>query len=136
MINFKEIIQDSELISAYLYANTPNYLYDKFRSSITILNLSKLESANLVNDLEYYLNRTEKSFNDYLIIHAILIALSFKAYDEVKGIFEQIHTFPINWARQLEEVILKNQVSFFEQNKEFPLNEDTIKSSTITYSND
>jgi hypothetical protein len=78
------ILNLGELKAALLFANTPVYLYTRFRKDYSVQLLAQQsETELLLADLDEILHIPAQSADDVVMIFALCIALSFKPFSEL-----------------------------------------------------
>ena len=95
------IINPEELSEQYLFANTPMYLYQKFRESDAVFELSNLNTSDIVKQYNEIAQRYPKTFKEIITAYALLISLSFKDYSEVKESLNKLEKNGLDWAPQI-----------------------------------
>jgi hypothetical protein len=90
----------------FILANIPMYIYKHFKEDSSIQFLSKKYSTN--EFIDFYNKLTENEItelDDIVIIYSILMAISFKNYNEINQFFEDIKPIEIRWFNKLKEII-------------------------------
>jgi len=109
MKDIKEIINVDSLIDYIGFANTPTYLYKRFRLDDSVADLSKLYSVEqLLAAFMSRINKEEESIEDLAILYACLFALIFKPVDEVYDIMKKMQTAPLRWADKISALYLSS----------------------------
>jgi len=97
----------------YVLANTPLFLYKRFREIAETRQLAAQHTAeDLVTAFNEHANRVGAPCeDDELRAYVALIALSFRERSEVVRSIERIRPQRLRWARQLLDVISEPQVA-------------------------
>jgi hypothetical protein len=103
------------LASAYMLANIPEYLYQKYRAEESVFLLAKQFTADqLVAEFQHILTSQETQEYDTITIYAIAIVLTFKKYDEAKPFFDRFRLTNIPWATQISDLFEKGARAEYE----------------------
>jgi hypothetical protein len=90
----------------YLIANTPFFLYKRFREVPESRSLAARHGASeLVTAFNEHANRVERSDEDVLRAYVALVALSFCNYEQVKAVSERLRPGRLNWGTRLLEIL-------------------------------
>jgi hypothetical protein len=88
-------------------SNTPAYLYKHYRADKSVYELSKNNTPELIDALRKIFKDVE-STEHLAKIYAIVIALTFKPYNEVKDFFEAFKDSGLMWAGKIAEIFFLN----------------------------
>lgn len=81
----------NQLRDIYLVSNTPSFLYETMRKSNIITNyLAKFDKATLFHEFSQRVEKPIVDVADIAILYALLIALSFKKDEDIKGFFKYV----------------------------------------------
>ena len=101
-------LDPKEIVTAYVYANTPMYLYRHLRS---IEPLRELATESSINSLvEEYNERTTKEKRteaDVAIAYAMLIAVTFLEYSEALAAFDRFDLCRLDWGRDVRDIFIR-----------------------------
>ena len=108
----KVSLNDNTLSDIVILANTPAFMFKRFRrdSSVQIL-ASRLSTPELANCANNFSMRQNRSFLDKVYAYAYLAALSFKPASDVRNELRHYPNLPIERSAELIKLILENAVS-------------------------
>ncbi len=102
------ILNFGELKAALLFANTPVYLYTRFRRDYSVQWLAQQnETGVLLADLDEALHTPEKSTDDVVKIFALCIALSFKPFSEL-GRLKDVSAQSLEWFTAIKALVMED----------------------------
>lgn len=102
------ILNFGELKAALLFANTPVYLYTRFRRDYSVQLLAQQnETGVLLADLDEALHTPEKSTDDVVKIFALCIALSFKPFSEL-GRLKDFSAQSLEWFTAIKALVMED----------------------------
>lgn len=96
-----------EVISTYLFANTPMYLYRRLRSNASIEQLAK--NTNLDVLLEEYNRRTsteERTAEEVAVAYALLVAVTFLRRSEPSTAFRDFDLSRLDWGKDIRDIFI------------------------------
>lgn len=97
------------LIDRLAFANTPSYLFKNFQMNSSVLLLSqKLTTEQLIENFRELKGKTEKSMEEWTMLYAVIVALTFKPLNEVRDFFTNLGKEDIKWADRLSELYFAN----------------------------
>lgn len=109
-MNKKNILNSNELQDLkeiFLVANTPSYLYKNFRQNNSINRLSqKYKTQELITYFESTAKSEKIVFDDVITIYALVVALSFKNYDEIKEFLIEMGKYRLEWLDEFKKNII------------------------------
>jgi hypothetical protein len=91
------------LTKAYLFANTPSYLYSRFRADDSVRNLGTTSTPDeLAQQFRERMNKSERSLEDAVIGYAVLVAVTFMTFADATSAFARIDIRRAEWGPQLK----------------------------------
>ena len=110
MIEFSEA-DTSELLGIFLVANTPNYVLKHFRSCSCVQRLC--DQYRTEEFVEWFAFRhapfsVSRIDEATVYAYALLVALSFKPFEEIISAFDQIDVSGLLWGNYIKEWIKKS----------------------------
>lgn len=104
--NILKNLDIKQLTKYYIYANTPPYLYKHFRENQSVKDLSDACTTDeLSKSLEELARSKQNNLEDFVAIYAIILALSYKPYSEIKAVLGRIENYEIDWKEDLLRII-------------------------------
>ncbi len=100
-----ERIDLKPLIEAYLFANTPMYLFRHFRENASLRELTQQTSVEALT--AEYIDRTRKewkSIEDIVVAYATLIAITFLEYGQALTVFESLDLSHLDWGEEIKDI--------------------------------
>lgn len=101
-------LDPKEIVTAYVYANTPMYLYQHLRS---IESLRELATESPISSLvEEYNEKTTKEKReeaDIAIAYAMLIAVTFLEYRKALDAFDRFDLSRLDWGRDIKGIFIR-----------------------------
>jgi len=108
-MNVKNETDFDYLMQISIIANTPNYLFKKFRAVDSIRTFSGKYSAELIfRQAEGLARKISNSFEDLVELFVLLVSLSYKPFNEIDNLFNTAEFKNIKWWRELKFLILQN----------------------------
>jgi len=102
------ILNFDELKAALLFANTPVYLYTRFRTDFSVKLLAlQYETPILLADLDETLHIQEKRTDDVVKIFALCIALSFKPFSELATL-KDFSSESLEWFGAIKALVMED----------------------------
>jgi hypothetical protein len=102
------ILNFGELKTALLFANTPVYLYTRFRTDYSVQLLAQqYETSILLSDLDEALHIPKKSTGDVVKIFALCIALSFKPFSELARL-KDFSSESLEWFEAIKALVMED----------------------------
>jgi len=108
-MEIKTEIDIESLRQWYLFANTPYYLYRHFKEDPGLGDLAQKYKSNhkiLLEAFEESLKRDLHVFDNVVEVYALIMVLSFFDTPEVITFFEKLEQYPLQWAKDLNEIYL------------------------------
>ncbi len=105
VMGLTERIDLKPLVEAYLFANTPMYLFRHFRENASLRELTQQTSVEALT--AEYIDRTRKewkSIEDIVVAYAILIAITFLEYGQVLTVFESLDLSHLDWGEEIKDI--------------------------------
>ena len=120
------------LTEAYLFANTPIYLFRRFRENSSLRELAKHTTVEELTT--EYINRTtkaEKSIEDVVVAYSLLIAITFLEYDKAVATFESIDLSRLDWGEEIKHIFRETMpvVNYFSASITPEVNPNSITKS-------
>lgn len=100
----------NKISSVLAFANTPYYIFKHLKKESSILNLNRfLETEEIVHVLGLLIEKEEKSKDDYIVLYALLIALTIKP-DEIALDFlrQTSQDTKVYWYKELIHIYLSS----------------------------
>jgi hypothetical protein len=99
----------SPLYELYMYANTPLFMYRRFREVAAVERLAKDQSAHdLVAAWNMYACKQERTVEDEVRAYAALVALSFvEDYQAVTTALAAAHMGVLRWDMDIKDAVLR-----------------------------
>ena len=98
-------IDIQSLFDAYLFANTPLYLYRHFRRNASIKELAENnEIKSLVNEYNRRTAKKKKALEDVVVAYSILTALTFLEYQQALAAFDMIDLSKLDWGNEIKDI--------------------------------
>lgn len=98
-----------QINSAYLFANTPKYLYRHLRHIQSVQELSKNTTLqNLVDEYNEITSPTRKSSEDVAIAYALLIMVTFWEYQKALVAFGKFDLSRLEWGNDIKDIFVTN----------------------------
>jgi hypothetical protein len=92
----------ASLKDSFVFANTPSFLYKKFRSEASVQNLAENCSSNeLVASFDELAKQKRRDLDGVVELYAIISALSLQDSPEAKRFFETLDKTGIPWGDEL-----------------------------------
>ncbi len=105
--NLYKILNISALIEIYALANTPHYLYEKFKEQDSLVNISKKYNSSEITEVFYKLLENKISnISELVFAYALIVSLTNKPYKEVKTFFEGLAEINIKWFDKISDIYL------------------------------
>jgi hypothetical protein len=102
------ILNFDELKAALLFANTPVYLYTRFRTDYSVQLLAQqYETSVLLSDLDEALHIPEKSTDEVVKIFALCISLSFKPFSELARL-KDFSSESLEWFGAIKALVMED----------------------------
>src|ERR1043166_4581759 len=99
----------NRLEQLFLVSNTPMFLYKGFQRDNSVQQLSlKLSTREQIDGFEALYGKANKSGSEYVMLYAILIALTFKSDSDTKAFFKNIAHLDLRWAKNISAIYLSN----------------------------
>lgn len=93
------------LTNAYLFANTPMYLYRHFRRNTSLKELAENNpTQRLVDEYNRRTDKKTKSTKDIAIAYSILIAITFLEYKQALAAFDTINLSRLDWGNDIKDI--------------------------------
>jgi len=93
----------------YLFANTPLYLYKHFREEQSVQVLaSTYSSSQLIKSFSGVAAQGLNNIDDLIRLYAIIFALTFKDYSDVRSFFENLAEYPLKWSSEIRNIYLNS----------------------------
>lgn len=110
MINPKDI-RFEELIQMYMVANTPSYLFRRFRSTTLVQELGRSSAVDeLVQYIVRFLSIKSPSLEETVLCYATTVALASKTADGVKSVLNEFDGHIPSWLHELLLLGVSNNV--------------------------
>jgi hypothetical protein len=94
-----------EFINFYVAANTPKYLYNRFRSNEILFNFAKNNSiGNLAKEYNMLTNKPERSLEEVVRAYFILMSLTFLPYNKGIEAFKHFDLSNLDWGNDIFEI--------------------------------
>jgi hypothetical protein len=107
-VPLSSILNFGELKAALLFANTPVYLYTRFRTDYSVQLLAQqYETSVLLTDLDEALHIPEKSADEVLNIFALCVALSFKPFGELARL-KNFSSESLEWFEAIKALVMED----------------------------
>jgi len=105
-------IDTQELVQIFILSNTPYYLFKKFFSHPNIEILSEQYSTDdLIGLFEKEIIKEKNTYEEVVLVYAILIALTKKPFNEVEQFFIQLGEATFRWAKQISKIYFAKRKS-------------------------
>jgi len=102
-----KILNINTLIEIYALSNTPHYLYEKLKELDSPINISKKYNSSEITEVFHKLLENKIStISELVFAYALIIALTYKPYKEVKTFFEDIAKIDIKWFDKISDIYL------------------------------
>ena len=97
---------NKEILTQHLIlSNTPFYLYKKFSNDESVKALSEKNSTKkLIKYLNKFMEIEITEIEQFVIIYALIFALSYKPKHEVLSFFSKIDKMNIKWNKYIKEI--------------------------------
>lgn len=106
----KMSIDTQELVQIFILSNTPYYLFKNYQSHPSIELLSEQYSTDeLIELFEMEKSNEKNTYEEVVIVYAILIALTKKPYMEVEQFFLKLGNGTFKWAKQISNIYFAKQ---------------------------
>ena len=93
------------LIDAYLFANTPMYLYRHFRNNASLQELAERTSIQiLVAEYDRRTVKETRSIEDIVVAYSTLIAITFLKYQRALEVFENLGLSRLDWGDEIRSI--------------------------------
>ena len=130
-MKFDKILDYEGLAKWYIFANTPTYLYKHYRNDEGILAFSKAySSSQLKKFFDDMISTKLENIDDFVTVYALIFALSFKEYSEVRDFFNSVDQYPLRWAKQIKQTYFAYHKPGEHKEIEGRKHYDTIDSSS------
>jgi hypothetical protein len=97
-----------ELRASVLFANTPTYLYTRFRRDSSVRELARRHGTKtLLSDLEETLKHPLKTVDELVKAYALCIGLAFKPYGELSKL-KELSSNDIEWFEAIKTLVLED----------------------------
>lgn len=97
------------LLDRLAFANTPSYLFKNFQMNSSVLLLSqKLTTEQLIENFKGLKVKHEKTMEEWTMLYAVIVALTFKPSHEVNEFFKKLKLVDIRWADKLSDLYFTN----------------------------
>ena len=123
------------LAALYLAANTPGFLYDTYRRSLTVQTLAATQQVqDLVETVNHVAGMAKRSLADVVTAYAALVALTLKDYEDVGSELPKLAMVGLEWTEKLIAIWDGLRMSTSRQSFELPakLSEKPIPQTTAT----
>ncbi len=93
------------LRETFLFANTPSFLYKRFRSDSSVQNLaSSWPAEKLISCFQELMREKNLDADTAAKTYAVVAALSFNDTPEIRAFFENLPNTGLLWARELAQL--------------------------------
>lgn len=100
-INLKEVV------SEYLFANTPMYLYKHLRSNASIKELAKNTTLEvLLKEYDRRTSKEERTAEEAAVAYALLVAVTFLGYSQALAAFRQFDLSRLDWGNDIMDIFI------------------------------
>lgn len=106
-MNLHPSINLESLVEDYVVSNTPEYLYKKLRSNLSVQWMAKnLQAQTIVEIYKEIQQKKVKSAEDIALAYGALVSLSFKDYSETQPVLESLPLEGFEWGAKIKELII------------------------------
>ncbi|MBA7578946.1 hypothetical protein ES708_20812 [subsurface metagenome] len=93
------------LIDAYLFANTPSYLYRHFRQNASLKELAENNPIkSLVSEYNIRTAKKRKTVEDVAVAYSILTTITFLEYQQALVAFDMINLSKLDWGNEIKDI--------------------------------
>jgi len=106
-VGLKDKIDLEEVVSTYLFANTPMYLYKRLRSNASIEELAKNTTLEVL--LEEYDKRTsmeKRTAEEVAVAYALLVAVTFLGRSQPSVAFRNFDLSRLDWGNDIRDIFI------------------------------
>jgi len=105
---FHQLILDA-IVSGYLVANTPSYLYQRLRQIRAIQNLPlNTPSEELISEFRKVTSQKPGSVDEIATAYAILAAITFLDYPKALQVLSTLDLSKLDWGQDFRDIFVKN----------------------------
>ena len=91
-----------------ILANVPSYLYRHFRADASVQFLAESPTESLIKFFNSLVKKKDKSFDTIAVCYAIIVALTFKEYSQVRYFFDKLETYDLEWLPEIKAIYLSS----------------------------
>jgi len=96
-----------QVITAYLFANTPMYLYRHLRYIDSVEELGKRTTLKaLVKEYDKRTSKEQRSTKDIAVAYALLVAITFWEYRRALAAFDDFELSRLNWGNDIKDIFI------------------------------
>lgn len=126
-------LNNQGLLDIWMIANTPNFMFERFRRDASVSAISKAYSADrLLSISSSYARSTE--FDDKVRAYAYLIALSYKPAGEARNVLAAVSPLGLKWFTELTNLILRTASTDITNTQSFESSPKILKADYATIS--
>ena len=104
---------DIESISeTCMVSNTPKFLYKRLRANASVEQFAKKHTIeSIAKNYRNLLRKKERTFDENALAYALLVALYFKDYAELKSVAKRLPVRSLRWGKELRDILLSSAIS-------------------------
>ncbi len=125
----------SIIVSTYLVANTPNYLYQRLRQIPSVQSLAtRIECQDMIGEFQKLTSKKPSSVEDISLAYAILAAITFLDYRKAIELFDVLDLSKLEWGRDFRDIYVKSSriINFFNLQARLSTRQDIITTDSST----
>jgi hypothetical protein len=130
----------TEVVSAYLFANTPMYLYRHLRSNPSIKELAENTTLEvLVKEYGIRTSKEKRTAEEVAVAYALLVAVTFLGYSQASAAFRQFDLSRLDWGNDIRDIFVREttpetEITVSAKPTIFQPEQQTLGSSTTIFS--
>jgi len=95
------------LTKAYLFANTPMYLYRHLRGNASLRELVEHNPIQvLTSEYEHRTAKETRSIEDVVVAYAVLVGITFLGYQQALEVFHSLELSRLDWGHEIKDIFI------------------------------
>ena len=96
-----------QVAKAYLFANTPLYLYRRLRNIASVKELGEDTPLNvLITEYNKRTSKKRKTVEDIAVAYSLLITTTFWDYQQAKAALDNFNLSLLDWGRDIKDIFI------------------------------